>query len=235
MRTKAPQGLYIPTPKLNQLHILKQVASDPDITQAELAQRCALSVAMVNNYMKELCHGGLLEYRRKSSKSISYHLTVAGKEAADATRLELLQELVRLFTDAKERVREMISCQTHSDLRRVVLYGSGDLAEIAFHALESADVNIVGICDDDPAKIGHDWCGREVLNPHQIRFIAPDSVVIASLVRTDEIFRSLSHLQSRGIHLIRLDGLGAVGICQGPAMSSNGIGDLLLSSKKQAV
>lgn len=235
MRTKALQGLYIPAPKLNQLHILRQIASDSDITQAELAERCALSVAMINNYMKELCNAGLLEYRRRSSKSISYHLTVAGKEAADATQQELLQELVRLFADAKERVREMILSQAQCDLRRIVLYGSGDLAELAFHALESADVNIVGVCDDDPSMIGRDWCGREMLNPYQIRFIAPDSVVIASSVRTDEIYSGLSYLQSRGIRLIRLDGLGASGILQEPAMPPSETGVPSPCPNKQAV
>jgi predicted transcriptional regulator len=186
---------------------LKQIASNPEITQAELAQRCELSVAMVNNYMKELCSSGLLEYRRKSSKDISYHLTVAGREAADATQRELLQELVGFFADAKERVRRAILSQADGKLGRIVLYGTGDLAELVFHALESADVSIVGVCDDDPAVIGHDWCGREVLNPSQIRFVAPDSVIIATFVRTEEICISLRPLQDRGIHLIRLDGL----------------------------
>ena len=205
MRTKAPQGLYIPTPKLNQLHILRQIASDPDITQAELAQRCALSVAMVNNYMKELCDRGFLEYRRKNSKTISYHVTAAGKEAADSTQTELLHELSRLFADAKERVRQIIMSQTHRELHRVVLFGSGILAEIAFHALESAKVNIVGVCSADPAEIGQEWCGREMLSPTQIRYMAPDAVVIALLQGSDAIYRSLTYLSQNGIDLIRLD------------------------------
>src|SRR5512137_2565304 len=125
MRTKAPQGLYIPTPKLNQLHILRQIASDPDITQAELARRCALSVAMVNNYMKELCDLGFLEYRRKNSKTVSYYVTPAGKEATDATQKELLNELVALIAQAKEQVQEIIRSQARGELRRVVLYGTG--------------------------------------------------------------------------------------------------------------
>ncbi len=199
------QGLYLPAPRLNELHILSQIASDPEITQAELAQRCALSVAMVNNYMKELCAAGQLEYRRKSSKSISYHLTTAGREAIAATQRELLREGVRLFADAKERVREMILSRSDGKLRRVVLYGTGDLAELVFHALELGDVKIVGICDDRPAETGRDWFGRETLNPSQILFVAPDSVVIATLERVDDIYRSLLHLEGRGIRLIRLD------------------------------
>ncbi len=205
MRAKVAQGLYIPAPKLNELRILKQIASDPNVTQAELADRCMLSVAMVNNYMKELLGRGLLEYRRKSTKTISYHLTDRGREAVEDMRRELLLELVRLFADAKERVREIIMSQSGGDLRRVVLYGSGDLAELAFHALESADVDIVGVCDDDPSLAGREWCGREMLKPSQIRYLAPDSVIVACNGHTDEVCNSLAYLVERGIRLIRLD------------------------------
>jgi predicted transcriptional regulator len=220
MRNRAPQGLYIPAPKLNQFNILKRIATKSEITQAELAQRCDLSVAMVNNYMKELCNSGLLEYRRKSSKSISYHLTDGGREAAEAIQRELLQELVRLYAAAKERVRKLILSPTDGKLHRIVLYGTGDLAELVFHALESADVSMVGVCDDDPAVIGHEWCGREVLNPSQIRFVAPDSVVVATFERAEEICISLRPLQDRGIRLIRLDRLNPGGDSSAPGRNS---------------
>ncbi len=205
MRAKSSQNLYIPAPKLNELRILKEIASDPDITQAELARRCALSVAMVNNYMKELGDRGFLEYRRKNSKTISYFVTAAGKEAVDATRTELLQELIKLLADAKDQVKEIILSQTRRELRRVVLYGSGILAEIAFHALESANVSVIGVCSDNPAEVGQEWCGRERISPSQIRYLAPDAVVIALLQRSDDVYLRLTHLHQYEIEIIRLD------------------------------
>jgi DNA-binding MarR family transcriptional regulator len=206
MRAKAAQNLFIPAPKLNELRLLKEIASDQDITQAELARRCTLSVAMVNNYMKELGDRGFLEYRRKNSKTISYYVTAAGKEAADAIRKELLLELIRLLEEAREQVKEIILSQAPSELHRVVLYGSGILAELAFHALESAKVSVVGVCSDDPAEIGQEWCGRERINPSQIRYMAPDAVVIALLQRSDDVYLRLTHLSQYDIKLIRLDG-----------------------------
>jgi DNA-binding MarR family transcriptional regulator len=204
MRTKVSQGSYIPAPKLNQLHILKQIAANQNVTQAELAEQCALSVAMVNNYMKELGDRGLLEYRRKNSKTISYHVTAAGKEAIAAAQNELLQDLSNLFADAKEQMQEMIVSQARGNLQRVVLYGSGVLGEIAFHALESARISIMGVCGDDPAEVGREWCGREKISPSQIRFMAPDAVVIAVAHRSEEMDRELAPLCERGIQLIYL-------------------------------
>jgi hypothetical protein len=52
---------------------------------------------------------------------------------------------------------------------------------------------------------GRDFCGREVLSPSQIRFLAPDAVVVADAVRAEEICRDLEFIIDRGIELIRLD------------------------------
>ncbi|MBN2319626.1 MAG: winged helix-turn-helix transcriptional regulator [Acidobacteria bacterium] len=204
MQTKDLHSLYLQSPKLNQLNILREVAANARITQAELAARCSLSVAMVNNYMKDLCNSGLLEYNRKSVKSVTYHLTLSGDRHLETLQTELIGEMARMFAGAKEYIRTRIMNQASSALQRVVLYGSGHLAQLAFHALESAGISIQGICDDNPERIGNDFCGREVVNPSQIRFISPDAVIIAGTLNTEEMHRHLAALSERGIELIYL-------------------------------
>lgn len=204
MRTKVQGRLYTPAPKLNQLRILEQVAANPDITQSELARNCELSVAMVNNYMKELCDRGLLEYRRKSSKTISYHVTVAGRDTAGTTRDELLRELLDMSADARDWVRTIIMGQARQELRRAVIYGSGILAEIAFHALESAGVKVIGVCSADPQEIGAEWCGREIINASQIRYIAPDAVIVAVEQDSETLCNGLMPLVQSGIDVIAI-------------------------------
>lgn len=205
MQMKDLQSLYLQSPKLNQLNILREVSAKANVTQAELASRCSLSVAMVNNYMKELCGCGWLEYHRKTTKSVTYHLTPAGTAQLESLQAELINEMVTMFVATKEQIRDRIVSQAPEDLRRAVLFGSGPLAQLAFHALELAGVAILGICDDNIETIGSDFCGREVLSPSQIRFLEPDAVIIADTQRADEISRSLDFLSARGISLIRLD------------------------------
>ncbi len=212
MQMKELQSLYLQSPKLNQLNILREVAGNARITQAELASRCSLSVAMVNNYMKELCAGNKLEYHRKTTKSVTYHLTPSGARYLESLQLELIKEMVDMFVAAKEQIRARIVSQAQTALQRVVLFGSGHLAQLAFHALELVGANILGVCDDSPAAIGADFCGREVMSPTQIRFISPDAVVIADSSRAQEICQSLSGLSEKGIALIRLDGCAELGM-----------------------
>ena len=199
--------LYIQSPKLNQLNILREVAADAHITQAELANRCSLSVAMVNNYMKELCRTGYMEYHRRTIKSVTYHLTPEGESRLGALQSELIAEMVDMFVSAKAQIRDRIFNQTESKLERVVVFGCGNLAQLAFQALERTDTRILGICDDNIELIGSEFCGREVLNSSQIRFLDPDAVIIADGQRTDEICQRLQPMTDHGIVLIRLDGM----------------------------
>jgi len=205
MQMKDMQGLYLQSPQLNHLNMLREIAANARITQAELARLCSLSVAMVNNYMKELCSSGYLEYHRRTIKSVTYHLTPEGKLQLEVLQGKLVQEMVGMFVAAKEHIRERIASQSKVNLQRVVLYGSGHLAQLAFHALELAGTNIIGICDDNPAMLGKEFCGREVLNPSQIRFLSPEAVVVADATRAEEICRDLEFIIDRGIELIRLD------------------------------
>ena len=205
MQTKDLHSLYLQSPKLNQLNILREVGANARITQAELATRCSLSVAMVNNYMKDLCNSGLLEYKRKSVKSVTYHLTPAGDRHLEMLQTELIAEMAEMFAGAKEHIRARIINQASSALQRVVVYGTGNMAQLVFHALESAGISIQGVCDVNPEIIGRDFCGREVVNPSQIRFIAPDAVIIADTLNAKELHSHLDALSQCGIELIYLD------------------------------
>lgn len=196
--------MYVQSPKMNQFNILKAVAADAHVTQAELARHSSLSVAMVNNYMKELCSSGLIEYHRKNSKTMSYHLTQRGAEQLEALHLELMLEMASLIASAQALLRERIAGQAKGDLRRVVILGSGHLARLAFHALESAGLKILGICDDDPKVLGNDFCGRQILSSSQIRFIAPDAVVVADSQENGFASFDFSELENSNIKVIRL-------------------------------
>ena len=205
MQTNESASLYIQSPKLNQLNLLMEVAADANITQAELAARCSLSAAMVNNYMKDFCNKDWIEYKRKSTKSVTYLLTPSGARHVETLQTELIAEMVAMYMHAKEHILACIMNQARSALQRIVIYGSGHLAQIVFHSLETSDIQVLGVCDDDPKVVGGDLCGCKIVHPSQIRFIAPDAVIIADTLRTEEIINGLHIILNDGVRLIRLD------------------------------
>jgi len=211
MRTKTPDMLYLRSPRLNQLLILTALAQDPFLTQAALARRCGLSVAMVNNYLKEQCELGLIEYRRKSLKSVSYHITSMGRAQMEVLEAERMADAVDRFTAAKERILKRMQVQApEGTLRRVILFGAGPLAEMVLPALTQAGIQVTGICDDTLAP-GSDWFGCPVFEFAQIGVMAPDAVVITDWSHIDTIWNRMKTVYGGTLRLIRLDGHGVPG------------------------
>jgi DNA-binding MarR family transcriptional regulator len=220
MRANTSNVLYVPAPRLNQLNLLLELASNASVTQAELSRRCGLSVAMVNNYMKELCRLGWLEYRRKSSKTVSYHLTASGLTQLASVQCELLQELARFFSEAKERIRDLIGRQSPG--RRFVLCGSGSLTELAYHALRASGLEVLAVCDDSSTNVDRGWTGVPAIIPEQIPDLRPDAVIVADDERAEAICRRLKDLPLGTIRLIRLDRVGLTPEHSHPALATAG-------------
>jgi hypothetical protein len=53
--------------------------------------------------------------------------------------------MVGMFVAAKEQIRDRIMSQAQTAPQRVILFGRGHLAQLAFHALELAGANILGV------------------------------------------------------------------------------------------
>lgn len=204
MSPRVPDTFYVAAPKLNEFNILSLVSGNSRITQAELARRCALSVAMVNNYMKSLCSRGLLEYHRKTTKSVTYHLTTQGRDWIATTEKEMISDAVELFEQIKNRIREAIERAAPKGVRRVVIYGTGTLAEIVYHSLEQLNPESVSFCDDGAVGTGRELCGCPVLPFSQIADAGPDTVVLTGGVHAGDANGTWSLLASQGIFVVRM-------------------------------
>jgi hypothetical protein len=154
--------------------------------------------------MKHLCATGLLEYRRESARRVAYHLTDAGKLELARLSRELTAEMVRFFTDAKAALLETIVTRAQGLPRRVVLFGCGDLGEVALHALESAGAEVMAVADADPQRAGGSWCGREILAPDRLRGLQPEAVIVAD-PGPGGLHPGLFDLIESGARLIYLD------------------------------
>ena len=204
MSPKVPDTFYVAAPKLNEFNILSLVSDNARVTQAELARQCTLSVAMVNNYMKSLCSRGLLEYHRKTTKSVTYHLTSLGRDWIAATEKEMVSEAVELFDQIKNRICDAIQRMAPGGVRRVVIYGTGSLAEIVFHALTRLNPESVVFCDDGLVEAGREFCGRPVQPFAQITDARPDTIVLTGGVRAGDTNGTWSALAGQGIHVVRM-------------------------------
>jgi hypothetical protein len=131
-------------------------------------------------------------------------MTPAGWEALGrATRLSL-ENTVRLYTHTREQIRASLAdisarCEACDDGRkRVVFYGAGDVAEIAYVSLQSTDLALVGVVDDRKTGRFFDLqiSPAETLTAEALNGAPYSHVIVATVRQTDAI---RERLDARGV------------------------------------
>jgi hypothetical protein len=145
--------------KLGGRHVLKKSKIDAEltflaalesgevVTQARLSKRVAVSVGFVNALLKRAMHKGYVKAKSAPYKRYAYYLTPKGFSEKSRLVAEYLEYSLAFFRSARDEYGELFARAGKSGTKRLVLAGSGDLAEIAILAARVADLEIVGILD----------------------------------------------------------------------------------------
>jgi len=134
--------------------ILQAIASGERITQRSLSSDIGVALGLTNLLIRRLVAKGYVKIGGLGTRHIRYLMTTAGWEALGHATRQSLENTVHLYTQTREQIRTSLSrvserCQIDADgQKRVLFYGAGDVAEIAYISLQSTDLALVGVVDD---------------------------------------------------------------------------------------
>ena len=134
--------------------ILQAIAADDRVTQRALSGELGVALGLTNLLIRRLVAKGYVKMAKMGTRHVRYLMTPAGLEALGrATRISMANT-VHLYTQTREQIRASLaaisdSCEPDaSGQKRVVFYGAGDVAEIAYVSLQRTDLMLVGVVDD---------------------------------------------------------------------------------------
>jgi hypothetical protein len=134
--------------------ILQAIASGNRVTQRSLSRELGVALGLTNLLVRRLVGKGYVKMAGMGTRHVRYLMTPAGWEAlGHVTRLSMANT-VNLYTQTREHIRLSLAaisegCETDSSgQKRVVFYGAGDAAEIAYVSLHRTDLTLVGVVDD---------------------------------------------------------------------------------------
>jgi hypothetical protein len=163
-----------------------------------------VALGLTNLLIRRLVGKGYLRMAGMGTRHVRYLVTPAGWEAlAHATRLSL-ENTIHLYTQTREQIRaslvEVSACcpaDAHGQ-KRVVLYGAGDVAEIAYVSLQRTDLSLVGVIDDRRRGRFFDMtiCDSERLGVDTLGGVAYSHIIVASIRHTAAI---QARIKQRGI------------------------------------
>lgn len=183
--------------------ILDEVAKDDDLTQRRLSQRIGVALGLTNLYIRRLAKKGLIKVVNLKPNRLRYELTPNGIAQKTTMAFQYIQDSYVFYREARKSLTKTFDGLKASGARSVVLYGAGDLAEIAWLSLQEANLDLSGIVGTD--RIGQALCGRKILGPEAVPSMTFDRVVVLD----PDGARAISVLRGVGVDESRIVRIGA--------------------------
>jgi DNA-binding MarR family transcriptional regulator len=156
--------------------ILDEVSKNSDLTQRSLSQRLGVALGLTNLYVRRLVKKGLIKVVNLKPNRLRYELTPSGIAQKTSLAFQYIQDSYVLYREARKSLTQTFAGLKSAGARSVVLYGVGDLAEIALLSLQEAQLDLVAIVGD--ASRDPFLCGKPVLAPDSLASLSYDRVVV---------------------------------------------------------
>lgn len=162
-----------------ELDLLTEIAEGDGVTQRQLAKKLGIALGLTNLYIKRLAKKGYIRIINIKRSRLKYLLTPRGIAEKARLTYQFMEYSLGYYIKLRETFREHLVPVSQSDKRRVLLYGSGEIAEIAALVLWELDLTLEYVVDDD--KSGTSFLGHKVCALSDIPEMSFDWIVLAVL------------------------------------------------------
>lgn len=190
------------TQELRTLKLLEEIEGDQAPSQRDLAMRLNISLGLVNSFMKRLTKKGYFKITNIPRNRVKYILTPKG--AAEKTRLtyEYIQYSFQFYKDARHKLRDLFRQLEKQRINKIVFWGAGELAEIAYVSMQETEVKLVAVLDR--TQHGSPFLKQTILPLHSIEKLVYDRVLITTIDRRGDALSELVKFKvsnSRIVHI----------------------------------
>jgi DNA-binding MarR family transcriptional regulator len=171
------------------LKILEEIDNDHTPSQRDLSKKLNMSLGLVNSFVKRLANKGYFKINNIPKNRVKYILTPKG--AAEKTRLtyQYIQYSFQFYRNARKQLHKLFKHLMAQGVRRVVFYGTGDFAEIAFISLQETSIQMLAVVDDN--NMGEKFLGGIVKDPDVLYSLSFDRILITSMISKDNVLEKL--------------------------------------------
>jgi hypothetical protein len=133
----------------SELEFLTAIERGEVVTQMTLTTRIGVSIGLINALLKRGMHKGYVKARKMPFKRYAYYVTPKGFSEKSRLVAEYLENSLAFFRCARSQYAEVFERAGKAGLSRLVLVGTGELAEIAVLAAWGEGVTLQAIIDPE--------------------------------------------------------------------------------------
>lgn len=155
-----------------------------------MASSLGIALGLANLYLKRLARKGYIKVSTIPPNRLRYLLTPRG--LAEKTRLtyEFMDYSVRLYRETRGILREALAALAERGQRRVVLYGTGEAAELAYLTIVELGLTLTAVVLGDATDAPR-FLGNVVRDVATLGADEMDAVVVATFDNVDVAVKTL--------------------------------------------
>jgi DNA-binding MarR family transcriptional regulator len=187
------------------IHILRlmgEIEQDGGSSQRELSRRLNLSLGLVNTFLKRLVNKGYFKVKTMPSNRVKYFLTPEGVARKTRLTVEYLQYSARFYRDIKQVLIEKFEEMERKQIRSVLFFGAGEVAELAYLYIQLTGIHLSGIVDEN--KNGRDFFELVAEGPERFKSQDWDAILVT---RLDDTARDIAYLIEKGVDSLKIETL----------------------------
>lgn len=161
---------------LKTLEILEELSSNGQVTQRELSRKVGIALGLANFYIKRLVQKGYVEVVYLEKNRLGYLITPRGIAEKSRLTYHYIQRSYQYVRKARIRIRERLLELSRDGVGTVVIYGGGDIGEVAYLAIQEVGIKLSGVVDE--SRAGRPFLGYTILPVSSLPQLSFDKIIV---------------------------------------------------------
>ena len=170
---------------LKTLEILEELSSNAQVTQRELSHKVGIALGLANFYIKRLVQKGYVEMVYLERNRLGYLITPKGIAEKSRLTYNYIQRSYQYVRKVRIRMRDSLMQLSKEGVDSVILYGGGDMGEVAYLALQEAGIKLVGVID--ASRAGRPFLGHTILPVSSLPLLLFDRIIITEPIAVQDV------------------------------------------------
>lgn len=164
---------------LRTLQLLEEIEQNNTPSQRYLAKQLNVSLGLINSFIKRLAKKGYFKVTTIPKNRVAYILTPKGLAEKSRLTYEYIHHSYQFYKGARSKLSQFFNELVEARVNRVIFYGIGHFAEIAYFTLRETPIIMVAMVDDN--KPGQNFMGHTVVDPSRIPTLSFDRIIITAI------------------------------------------------------
>lgn len=159
--------------------LLDELSRESIVSQRALADRLGIALGLVNAYIKRLYKKGHIKIKTLPRNRIKYIITPQGFSEKTRLTYKFMQFSILYFKDIRQKIERNYAVMAKSGIKRVLLWGDGELAELCYISTRGFPLEIVGVVGSK--RVDKGFFNKNIYTLQDISDIEFDALLVATI------------------------------------------------------